>query len=355
MTDAGAAALRRLLADAGDGGQAKLDALTALSQRTVFVPTWGTGGEYRVIASSNGVSALPVYLDVAALTEGAHRFGWAQPDGSVPHKEVGARGALGHALAQNLLVIVEFGLPHALDVEPAEIKPLLAPPSRRDSSFGPVRSGTPRPGTLGAVRSPSSSGMAAVQPGAGSVGDAAAGPLPVGRFTPPPGTLTAAQPTPAPGTLGAQRPDAISVPIAYGGQVASSSEPRRPSAVFKAPSGGVATATFGGGQSVGGVTIAPLSSTPSDILLRALAETLRGFPEVEFALVASVARGAASAVPTVMVRVDTSFRTRVAQIVSALRQAGTTEGATLDVLLLDDKELMRVARAVGLPFYPWKR
>jgi hypothetical protein len=57
----------------------------------------------------------------------------------------------------------------------------------------------------------------------------------------------------------------------------------------------------------------------------------------------------------VMVRVDTSFRTRVAQIVASTRQAGTTAGASLDVLLLDDKELMRVARNVGLPFFPWKR
>src|SRR5512147_1181689 len=39
MADPGAAALRRLLADASAGGQAKTDALTALSQRTLFVPT----------------------------------------------------------------------------------------------------------------------------------------------------------------------------------------------------------------------------------------------------------------------------------------------------------------------------
>ena len=340
MSDAGSAALRRLLADAGAGGQAKVDALTALVQRTLFVPTWGGSDEYRTIASSAGVSALPVYLDVGALKDAAHRFGWTAPDGAVPHKEVGARGALGHALAQNLLVIVDMGLPHALELEPAEIKPMLAPPSRRDSSFGPLRP-TPRPGST---------------------------PSPVLRPTPPPGSLSPAsvtpptgtplprRPTPAPGSLSPARSDSISVPTLYGEQVGSASEPRRSaSAVFKPPSGAVATATFGGGQSVGGVAVGPLGSQPSDALLRALAEALRAYPEVEFALVASVGRGAASAVPTVMLRVDTTFRTRVAQIISAVRQAGVGQGATLDVLLLDDKELMRVARNVGLPFFPWKR
>src|SRR5690348_1241890 len=114
MAEAGAAALRRLLAEAGSGGQAKLDALTALSQRTLFVPTWG-GDELRTVSSSNGVSALAVYLDEAALNDASVRFGWAAPDGSVPHKELGARAALGHALAQNLLLIVDLGLPHALE------------------------------------------------------------------------------------------------------------------------------------------------------------------------------------------------------------------------------------------------
>jgi hypothetical protein len=56
-----------------------------------------------------------------------------------------------------------------------------------------------------------------------------------------------------------------------------------------------------------------------------------------------------------MVRVDSTFRTRVAQIIAGVRQAGVAQGATLDVLLLDDKDLMRVARNEGLPFFPWKR
>ena len=60
-------------------------------------------------------------------------------------------------------------------------------------------------------------------------------------------------------------------------------------------------------------------------------------------------------VPTVAVRVDASFRSRVLDIVAAVRAAAARAGAGLDVLLLDDAQLMRAARAAGQPFYPWRR
>ena len=112
-------------------------------------------------------------------------------------------------------------------------------------------------------------------------------------------------------------------------------------------------ATFG--SSAGGVTITPLQSAATPALLRVLADSLRAFPEVEWALLASVARGPAPAVPTVAVRVDASFRTRVNEIVAAVRDAAAGAGAGLDVLLLDDAQLMRLARSAGQPFYPWRR
>ena len=103
------------------------------------------------------------------------------------------------------------------------------------------------------------------------------------------------------------------------------------------------------------MTIAPLQSEASDALLRLLANALRTFPEVEWALLASVARGPAPPVPTVAIRVDASFRTRVNDIVAAVRLAAARADAGLDVLLLDDAQLMRAARAAGQPFYPWRR
>ena len=42
-TDRATEAFRRLLSDAAAGGQAKVDALVALSQRTLFVATWTPG------------------------------------------------------------------------------------------------------------------------------------------------------------------------------------------------------------------------------------------------------------------------------------------------------------------------
>jgi hypothetical protein len=130
--------------------------------------------------------------------------------------------------------------------------------------------------------------------------------------------------------------------------------PRRVTQTFGAPTASPgAQATFGG--SAGGVTIAPLQSDASDALLRTLANALRTFPEVEWALLASVARGPAPPVPTVAVRVDASFRMRVNDIVAAVRAAAASAGAGLDVLLLDDAQLMKLARTAGQPFYPWRR
>ena len=90
-TDRATEAFRRLLSDAAAGGQAKVDALVALSQRTLFVATWTPGSDdFRTLVNSSGQQALPVFSSKAELDEAAGRFGWAGPDGSVPHLEVGA-------------------------------------------------------------------------------------------------------------------------------------------------------------------------------------------------------------------------------------------------------------------------
>ena len=98
-----------------------------------------------------------------------------------------------------------------------------------------------------------------------------------------------------------------------------------------------------------------LLDPPSDQLLDALSGVLRDYPEVEWAVFASTARGPVAPLPTVGLRVDTSFRTRVGEIIPALKQTADTHGATVDVLLLDDPKLMRAARAEQLVFFPWRR
>lgn len=317
MVQAASDALRRLLAEAGAGGQAKVDALVALSQRTVFVPTWRVGDDgYRTVVSSNGVAALPLWLDFESLADASAAFGWALPDGRIPYKEIGARAALGHALANNLLAVVEMGADHSMEVEHEEMRLLLAPQARSESSGAFAGAGRLQSSLMRAVRPP----------------------------TPPSGFPTA-MPAPAPAQI-----EPIAAPSGY---VAAG--PVAPPAPFGTPIlAAPVQATFGA-TSAGGVTIAPLQSEASDALLRLLANALRTFPEVEWALLASVARGPAPPVPTVAIRVDVSFRTRVNDIVAAVRMAAARADAGLDVLLLDDAQLMRAARAAGQPFYPWRR
>lgn len=327
-----------------------MDALVALSQRTVFAPTWRVGDDgYRTVVSSSGVAALPVWLDFEALADASMAFGWALPDGRVAYKEIGARAALGHALANNLLVVVEMGAEHSMEVEQEEMRLLLAPQARSESSGAFAGTGRLQSSLMRAVRPPTPpTGVQRVTPPGGL-------PSPLVQSIPAPsGYVPAASPSRAPERRDQSEPFSPRGTVPQGGSVPLGEA--RPSAT---PFGGTPVgaapvqATFG--ASVGGVVIMPLQSEASDALLRRLADSLRSFPEVEWALLASVARGPAPPVPTVAVRVDAAFRMRVNDIVASVRAAAAAEGAGLDVLLLDDAQLMRLARAAGQPFYPWRR
>jgi len=322
-------AFRRLLVDAAGGGQAKVDAVVALSQRTLYVVTWPTTNEgFRTLVNSQGIAGLPVFTDETELGEAARRFGWMNPDGSLPSREIGAREAFSHAVAHNLTIVIDIAADHSIELEPSEVAPLLTPQSRRESSGPFAGAGRISSSLLAAVRTTPSGGL----PNASAASD---GPLP--RVTPPPGTIPAQG-----GARGAQvqpAPQQIQAPLL---QVA---------AVAAATVGGRA-ASFGG---VSGVTIARLSTVPSDDLLDKVSDFLRGYPEVEWACIAAVSRGPTSPVPTVGLRVDTSFRTRVGEIVQGLRDVATGMGASVDVFLLDDPGLMRAARSEAMMFYPWRK
>ena len=306
------AAFHRLLADAHQGGQAKVDVLVALVQRTVFVVPWPAGIEgYRTLVNSDGVAALPIFTYREAVEEAARRYGWLAADGSAPAAEVGARAALNYAIKENLTyVVLDIADAHALEIARQEFEPLLTAAARRDSS-GPY---------AGAGRL-SSSLIRAVRP------------------TPPPGSIQAAT-----------RPPSIAPP--------SSTPGIAPPAPDEDDGFTVSTGfdpnakSFGGGQSV---SVSALANEPADELYDELSAVLRGYPEVEWACMCNASRGPSAPVPTVGVRVDTGFRQRVNDIVAELRRAGSARGAALDVLLLDDAELMRNARALGVVFYPWRK
>lgn len=301
--DSALAAFRRLLADASAGEQAKVDALLALVQRTVFVATWpGQPDGFRTLVNADGDAALPMFTGLDELGVAANRFGWVESDGSVPHREVGSREALRHVVAQNLsFAVVDIASSHALEIARGEVEPLLTPAARRESS-----------GPFAGVGRLSSTVMRAV------------------RLTPSPGSIQKSDLQPSPRTP----PAGLVVDAA--GQVV----PAPPSA------------TFGSGSTV---ALHALRETPSDDLLDALSNVLRSYPEIEWAAFCSASRGPATPLPTIGLRVDTGFRSRVGEIIAAVRKTGTEQGASLDVLLLDDPELMRTARNEALVFYPWRR
>lgn len=294
--DAQLEAFRRLAADAHQGGQAKVDALVALSQRSVFVVPWPGGlSGWRTLVNREGIAALPVFSDRAELEEAAHRFGWLDAQGEVAFEEVGARAAFNYALREDLsFIVLDVAALHALEISRAEFEPLLSSVARGDSE-----------GPYAGAGKVSSSLIRAVQP------------------TPPPGAVVA--PT-----------DAETVDIH------ASKEPD--------PSPGVAT--FGGGPSV---TLSPLPSEPPEVLFDALTTVLRDYPEVEWACLVHAARGPSAPVPAIGLRVDPGFRQRMSELVADLRRSAEASGATLDVVLLDDIGLMRSARGQGLVFYPWRK
>ena len=298
-------AFRRLLVDARQGGQAKVDAMLALAQRTIWVATWETGEEgFRTLTNSDGATALPVFSSEGTLRDAATRFGWMGP-GGVPGREVGAREALRHAIAHNLqYVIVDIGTEHSVELERSEIEPMMTPQARRESTHGPYAG-------VGRV---SSSMMKAV------------------KATPPPGSLPAAPKiTPPTGTAAAA--PRISATTADATEVR-------------------ADATFGSGSSA---SMSPLTTEPPEALLADLSELFRGYPEVEWACIGSISRGPSGSVPAIGLRVDPAFRARVGEVVGAVRRAADAKGASLDVILLDDPQVMRAARQVALVFYPWRR
>jgi hypothetical protein len=331
--DRALAAFRRLLAEASQGGQAKVDAIVALSQRTVRVATWmPTHDGFRTVINSDGQSALPVFTDRDELVEAARRFGWAL-DAEGSSEEIGAREALRYILSHDLsFVVVDIASDHAMEIERAEVEPLLSAMAKHDSH-----------GPYAAVGRISSSMLEAVGPGSGlsstrpaaSVGMVRSGSVPnIASTRPPAGdALQALAISSAPSVL--PRTSEVYVPP----------EVREP------PRAEPKSAASGGSS----VHIEALAEAPSDDLLAALAELLREYPEVEWAAIFGAARGPGELFPTVGLRVDAAYRARVSEILRGLRRAGDSQGTMLDALLLDDPRLVRQARAEGLVFFPWLR
>lgn len=309
------AAFYRLLHDASLGGQAKVDAIVALSQRTVWVVPWpDASAGWRTLVNSDGKSALPLFTSRAELDTAAARFGWLGPDQRAPVAEVGSRECFRYAFDKNLaFVVVDIAADHTLEITRDELEPLLTPAARRQT--GPF-AGTGRVSStlIAAVRSQTPPPMSA----AGSSGSGSRS-LAV-RPTPPPGSIKAVQPIQPPGPAVAPRPGTGSSP---GGT--------------RAP--GVAPPVLPS------MRLAPLVGPVDDAFIDELDAILRGHPEVEWACL-----GIVNGEVAVGLRIEARMRGALEGLARAF--APTRIGA---IVTLDDATHLKAARAEALMFFPWRR
>lgn len=90
------------------GERSKVDALAALSERTVLVPIWGSGGfrhadgredNFRLVSSFDveGEHALCLFTSYDELARARRLLAWTRP-GRIDHEEVEGREALRYAV-----------------------------------------------------------------------------------------------------------------------------------------------------------------------------------------------------------------------------------------------------------------
>ncbi len=335
------AALHRLLVDAQLGGQAKVDALLALAQRTVFVVPWPNPADgYRTLVNSGGLAALPIFTDAQMLHVAGERFGWADAAGHVAQAEIGSRQALAFARDRGLaFVVVDIAADHSLEISALEFEPLLTPAARRESQ-GPF-SGAGRVSTAL---------MSSVQSMVSGTG------MPSRSLTPPPGSIPAASAknTPLPGTF-AQKPQVQPPPpgSSPGTITAASPTPKSAPGDVAAPRAGSSPGMIAVVQAKGPPSpilaaqrLGPLKSMVDSTQLDMLEIVLREYPEVEWACL-GVANGALA----IGLRMDQRVRTRLDALAAEL---GRVSNGT-PILLLDDPQLMRAARTEAFVFYPWRK
>lgn len=360
------AALHRLLKEAGRGGQAKVDALLALSQRTVFASPWlhGIAG-FRTLASEDGTVALPVFTERVYLQETAHRYGWVGSDGRIPSVEIGARKAFLEVQSGVVgFVVVDIGREHALELSRDELEPLFegspdsagpfAGAGRVSSSLMErVRATKPPSGEykleiLTPLSDPPSSLFGSIHPqsvplpfesthAASDASDSQA------AATAPPPMVTSTLPSPPINTSTSPSPP----------MVTSTSPPteRSPSSPWLTPMRRAPSDTPSSEFAIdlpSGEHLRSLSHPPPEEVLHALESILREFPEVEWACL-----GAGDRTMIVGLRVDPRVRQRVWELRERL--TSQAEAPIEEVILLDEPQRLRQARRDGFVFYPWRR
>lgn len=339
-------ALLRLLADASSSPEARVDALVALSQRTLFVATWEPlSPSYRTLEQGDGRTALPVFTDEWELDHAATELDWNRNGARVGRVEIGAREALRKVIDDKLdCLVVDLAARHSMEAQRAEIEPLAMARTRSDSQGAFAAVGRISSTMLEAVRA----SQTATPPASPTLARVSTPPppgvaLPIRTPPPPAPERRIRTPFPQPPAPLVQQVQHVSVPPA----------PRLPTSVLPPPP--VAQLSPGLPVSDATAKLLPVQEEPIDAMLDSLIAVMRNFPEVEWAAYGMVSVAEAPARPMIVVRVDPSYRQRTGEIASGVAGASSTFGSALDMLLIDRADLIKAARFECITFFPWKR
>ncbi|MDW8245102.1 MAG: SseB family protein [Sandaracinaceae bacterium] len=309
-------ALRRLLREGGSGGQAKLDAISALAHHTVWVAKHG-GGAYRLLTNRDGLRALPVFTTREAMEEAAFRLGWIEPDGRLGlHEEIGARAAFRYVLEAKIdALLIDFGSEHALDIFREDLDEFLKPYQKSSTGSWAVLPSVTR------ERRKSSFEQLEIVQAAAQEREA---------------TGVASPVVSNPHGIGGERGE----PLAQG------------QALQEAPSqvsGGTASGHHGEKQAIPSQPIvgrvAAPTLQPEDAIFECLRGIFRNYPEVEWAC-----WGTWQGQVAVGLRVDERMRARIGELAAKIHEA-----VQAHTVLLDEPAAFRAAKAEAIVFYPWRR
>jgi hypothetical protein len=293
-----------MAASHNQGGRAR--AISVLRGSEVYAATWPMDAtSLRTLLNSSGLQALALFTDERQLEEAAVRFGWLNVDGTVPTRRLNVAEAIRFARQRKVsLVVIDITADHALELDDGDLELVAAPASGRPPS---VRS-------LAPVMSAALHGSAGTE-----VNRVSTRPPPVADET---------------------RPKANSL----------SSSGLRPSSVNVDLEHHAVSATFGAARTA---TMTALTTAPTDALIVAFTQVLRGYCEVEWACLVGEAERAEAL--SVVLRIEPALRTHMAEISAKLRRAAAEQNASCDVLVLDTADQIKRARIIGLPFYPWRK
>jgi hypothetical protein len=295
-------ALQQALVAAARDLDERARAVNLLRGADMLAATWPSDpSQLRTLLNSAGLRALSLFTDEAHLDEAALRFGWLDVDGRVPmrrlHISEAAQFARQHGVA---LVTIDITAEHALELDQGDLELLSGPPSNRPSSVPVVSSRHAQDGSE------------------------------VKRVS--------------------TRPPA---PSEHGDEPASHAAPSglEPAAVNVDIEHRAVWATFAPAKVT---TMIALDTSPDDDLIDALASVLRDFCEVEWACLVGDSDHEGDYF-SVALRVDPGLTKNLRDISTRLREASAALRAPCDVVVLETVEQMKCARALGLPFYPWRK